>query len=73
MRKLTAEQQRILDAMKRKPDNIFTAEKLGATIATLNSLGRRGLVAGVHGETSTKGMYRGMWWKLTQQGKAVQP
>lgn len=70
--KLSERQQDVLDAMRRKPDAIHTAESLNCDLSTLDSLQRRGLVSGVFGETRSLGRWRGSWWKLIVKGKAAE-
>ena len=70
--KLTENQRRVLAAMKERPNASFTADRLNATIATMQSLQRAGMVSGVFGATAMFGARRGMEWKLTDGGREVQ-
>lgn len=67
--RLSEAQRDILTRMQRNPDDIHTADELQAAVSTLQSLDRKGLVSGVVGNTRSMGMRRGMWWKLTVEGK----
>ena len=70
--KLTENQRRVLLAMRERATASFTADRLGATIFTMESLKRAGLVTGVFGATSLFGAKRGMEWKLTDGGREVE-
>ena len=71
--KLSEAQKDILGRMQRDPDAIHTADRLQAAMSTMLSLSNKGLVSGVVGNTRSMGPTRGMWWKLTAEGKKVQP